>query len=387
MESADAEPVPGHEFPLASGWVWIAKHLSGELSEDEDAAFARWLSGDPSRADAVARIRASWDGQKRVPSSVNTETALTKLFERAGTPWPAGDSSALPNRGASMARRPWEYSKYSTPRRRWSTSVFAGAAVLLLALIVGNAWRLGDRSPAGVTHVYTTNDTQQGILPLSDGSRVLLSPGTTLRTVDFGNRSRTMILDRGEAYFDVAPSSDAPFAVTSGSVTAQVLGTAFLVRRYVGEHRVRVSVVDGKVHVTSLGRPATEAILTAGYVGEITDSTTQAVTIDDLSPRIEWQHDQMVFRDTPVATVLHTLERWYGFRFICADSALPLRNVTIVLNTSSSASALAKLEQILSVNLTVVGDTITLTPHGRSTKEAPLGRHYDVWTFPTEVGR
>jgi hypothetical protein len=43
---------------------------------------------------------------------------------------------------------------------------------------------------------------------------------------------------------------------------------------------------------------------------------------------------------------------------------------------------------MLAVNLTVVGDTITLVPQPEpSTHRAPRIRTYDVWTPKSEVGR
>jgi ferric-dicitrate binding protein FerR (iron transport regulator) len=128
--------------------------------------------------------------------------------------------------------------------------------------------------------------------------------------------------------------------------------------------------------------------LTAGQVGDMTDSTTQLITTDDLAPDTEWASGRIMFRHTPLAKVLQTVSQWYGYQFRYADQALGAQSVTMIVSTRSSAEALAAIEQVLAVNLTVVGDTVTLVPRPpQSSRSTPRIRTYDVWTPTREVGR
>ena len=98
---------------------------------------------------------------------------------------------------------------------------------------------------------YQTGVMQRAIVRLADGSRVTLAPQTTLTVASgFGADTRTVSL-RGEAYFDVASGSRAPFIVNAGHVRARVLGTAFDVRSYTDEHDVRLAVVSGRISVSA----------------------------------------------------------------------------------------------------------------------------------------
>jgi transmembrane sensor len=228
---------------------------------------------------------------------------------------------------------------------------------------------------------------QQGILTLDDGTRVTLAPQTTLWLLNFSNHTRTVAVD-GSAYFEVIHTAGAPFEVRSGTVTTQVLGTGFLVEHASRSPRVRVAVEEGKVRVSSALRPNAGVVVTSGYVSEVTDSTTTVSAAIDSTLETQWLNGRLVFYNAPVAVVLQTLTRWYGYQFRYADSTLPHRDVTIGLSMRSSASALATLEHILKVSLTVTGDTVTLTPQvdGR-VKGIPRVRSYDVWTPTREVGR
>jgi transmembrane sensor len=241
---------------------------------------------------------------------------------------------------------------------------------------------------AGVTRIYSTTVQQRAVINFDDGTRVTLSPQTTLKLQHFGPTSRVVVLDSGEAYFEVAKVVGAPFVVHSGAARAQVLGTSFLVRHDVGDSHVHVSVADGKVRVTTSSRGDASITLSAGQMGDVTDSTTQVSNSDDLTPGTEWAPGRIMFRHVPAATVLKTVSLWYGYHFCYADQDFGKQNVTMIVSTRSSAEALAAIEQVFAVNLTVVGDTITLVPQSpRSGRNAPRIRTYDVWTPAREVGR
>jgi ferric-dicitrate binding protein FerR (iron transport regulator) len=177
--------------------------------------------------------------------------------------------------------------------------------------------------------------------------------------------------------------------VRTGEATTRVLGTQFVVQRYGADSPLRVAVVEGKVFVT----PETTArrspvVLTAGYVGEISDSLTVVRKEANIATETGWLHDELAFNRVPVSEVLEALTRWYGYEFRLNDSILTHQRVRIALSTRSSPRALAALKQVLDVDLTFSGNTITLTrrnAHGA----APATRRstYDVWTPSKEVGR
>jgi ferric-dicitrate binding protein FerR (iron transport regulator) len=161
-----------------------------------------------------------------------------------------------------------------------------------------------------------------------------------------------------------------------------------MVRHTVGHPQVHVAVTEGKVRVTSPLVPNSGVTLSGGMMSDVVDSVMHVKTVDAIAPSAEWVRDELVFHDTPVSTVLQTMTRWYGYAFRSSDSTLLHQKVTIGVPMRSSETAFAILEDILSVNLTVSGDTVTLVPHpARSGKTMPRIRRYDVWTPAREVGR
>jgi transmembrane sensor len=259
-----------------------------------------------------------------------------------------------------------------------------GALVLGIAVLT----RHRSGSDSEITRTYATRAYQQATLNLADGTRITLAPQTAVRLLHFGASVRTVLLDSGEAYFEVAHAAGVPFIVKSGPATTQVLGTAFLVRHIAGDSQVLVAVADGKVRIRTLSHRDAGVLLTSRHIGAVTDSTVHVSAVNDIDPRAQWSRDHMLFRDTPLAIVLQTISQWYGYRFRYADRTMGAQKVTIMVSAKSSAEALATVEQVLAVNLTVNGDTITLVPKPEQSEQtAPRIRTYDVWTPTREVGR
>jgi transmembrane sensor len=285
--------------------------------------------------------------------------------------------------GAAGSRKAAGLKSRSLRAMLWSASTVIVAALLYLVVHPRQI-------TTTVTRSYTTRSGQQATLTLTDGTRVTLAPRTTLRLVRFGTASRTVILD-GQAYFEVAHATGTPFVVRTGTVTTQVLGTAFLIRHYTDDAHVHVAVAEGKVRVmaeTPRRSGPSFLTLTAGYVGDVTDSTILANAVDDVTRETDWLRGRLVFQDTPVSQVLQTLSRWYGYQFRCNEPTLTRQKVTVALDARSLSSALSMLERFLNVRLTVAGDTVTITPSQRRSTTDPVRIHeYDVWIPTREVGR
>jgi ferric-dicitrate binding protein FerR (iron transport regulator) len=218
---------------------------------------------------------------------------------------------------------------------------------------------------------------------------VTLAPHSVLRVAgDFGAKNRTVTLD-GQAFFAVQQANGSPFVVRTGTGSAKVLGTEFVVRRYSSDATMRVAVLTGKVLVATRAARLPGLTLVAGGVGEVTDSTASIIATGGANLRVEWRRGSLVFNETPVGEVLSTLSRWYGVEFRMTDSALIRRHVTAVLSLESFDDALATLRMLLEVDVVADHNLITLTP--RRGVAAPARSRGDVYRefIPnrSEVGR
>lgn len=366
----------------------ITSYVSDALSPEERSKTARWIAADQERyalAQNFGRMKAALGGLRG--AHVETDVLVQEVRQAIK----AARSEELLDRQRKPSRTRSGFSfKGTHTLRGWTWP----AAVVVLSAFVVALWMRSPSHDIGVTHTYTTAIGQRATLSLDDGTRVMMAPQTTLQLVRFGQRSRTVVLD-GDAYFEVASSARAPFIVQTGTSAARVLGTTFEVRHYRGDSELRVAVASGKVLVSSEASESSGArearhprvLVTMGQVLSVTDSTQNVRSVDDVDTEIGWLGDQLVFQGVPMAKVLETLTRWYGYRFQYTDSAMVRQIVTIGLSMRSSTEALATLEQILDVNLTVVGDTVKLTPVRSRAVPNQRAKHYDVWLPTSEVGR
>lgn len=364
-------------------WHLLKRYYAGECSPEEitrlpaefTTAEGRQVFSELLRAvDPKIEWRASHDS-----------TAAYEHFRAKIAEHPATDASeVMPNR--FFKKNIWAgRSPTGQHMLRMLSLCVAGLAIIAGVTTIFSRQRVAPTS--GVTRQYTTSTSPHSIM-LDDGTQVMLAPYTSFRLVGFSATSRTVTVD-GEAYFDVVPSSHAPFIVRSRNAIVRVLGTSFVVRNSSDRRTVHVAVMSGKVVLSAIGLSDAATPLSAGYIGDVNDSTVRvAPASNDFASEVESRQGNFVFRHMPLSSVLETLTRWYGYQFRCADSTLGRRTMTVWLSQRSSAAAVATLEDLLDVSSTIVGDTITLASRASSKHPpTPRTRAYDVWTPNHEVGR
>lgn len=256
------------------------------------------------------------------------------------------------------------------------------------ALAAGTMFVVGMRRHASeaVTRTYATRSGVMSTFELPDGSHVTLAPRTTLTVRSgAGDKAQDVTLT-GEAHFEVAANSHAPFVVHAGLATTRVLGTTFDVRRYAGDAAGQVRVQSGKVSTQAHEQLVT---LTAGMTARFTDSAVAATTSLPTA-YTDWTRGQLVFHDAPVPVLLQTLQRWYGYEILLTDSTLMTRHVSAEFPIGEASEMLRYLKHVLGVTLTFDDSVITLHPPRRETTRILRGRT-PVWipgdSTVTEVGR
>jgi ferric-dicitrate binding protein FerR (iron transport regulator) len=346
----------------------LAEYLAGTLVAQERARVSAWVTADPRRAASLALLQGEIAGEAMIVVPPGLGATL-----RGSAPTPS-------------------------PVRRWLRPAFVACAASIAAVVLARStsWRSSTSeatAPGSITR-YATRAGEQTTYRLPDGSAITLAPRTTIFVdVMYGTGSRTIRLD-GEAYFDIAPGdARAPFAVRTAGVTTRVLGTTFQVRRYAAERETHVAVFTGRVDVFAQRSPThhRSMVLVAGTRGVMNDSASGVAVRDSVKGNDWWASGTVKFQEAPVAEVLASLTRWYGYRFRIADRTLPERKLTAYLTMRSSARAFADLETLLGVDLTFNTDsTITLRPKASKQLRRPAGHQNGAKTsFPiySEVGR
>ncbi|HEY4208926.1 MAG TPA: FecR domain-containing protein, partial [Puia sp.] len=139
--------------------------------------------------------------------------------------------------------------------------------------------------------LYNTIFTPQGgtyAITLSDGTKVWLNTGTSLKyPTAFTGPARSVEL-KGEAYFEVAPDAVRPFTVLGGGQTIRVLGTHFNINTYDNEPAVRTTLLQGSVKVV---RGERELLLRPGEQSLSTTAGTLRMKKDiDTAEVMAWKN-------------------------------------------------------------------------------------------------
>jgi transmembrane sensor len=218
-------------------------------------------------------------------------------------------------------KRP-ESSFVFAPHGAWDVHAAALAATLLLfCLGVGAYLEFGP--PRGS---YVTAVGEQQSLRLADGSSVEMNTNTRLRTKMTANH-RTVILERGEAFFDVVHDPKRPFVVLAADQRIVDVGTKFSVR--LDGKRVKVLVSEGRVSVDTPGekRPGLPVVAKANDVVIANTDETLVVskTRHSVTEDLSWRRGVLVFNQQTLAEAAEQFNRYSSKQIVVKGDARNLR--------------------------------------------------------------
>ncbi|CAN5311271.1 FecR family protein [soil metagenome] len=292
---------------------WFVRLQDIAATEEDWLAFQEWQEADDDHARAYRRLDQTW-------AAVDHAEALAM---------PANDVVERP-----IGRGPG----YRGPHRAWLVAGLGIAASLVVAI---GLWP--ELTGSGVVRTYHAGAAPLAV-DLADGSHIYLNRGTDVH-VRLGRHERIVILDRGEAGFDVDHDASRPFTVDAGDHSVRVLGTAFNVIRQ--DDRFRVSVARGAVSISAPGLPGPARLA----VGQQFDQTgSAAVDVSTISPEqaFAWRQGVLVYRNRPLGDVAADLSRYLDKPVVVDPSASGLR-FTGSLRVADEQTMIDKLDDYLPV--------------------------------------
>jgi hypothetical protein len=154
-----------------------------------------------------------------------------------------------------------------------------------------------------------TPRARQQSLTLSDGTRVWLNSGSSIRFPRSFTGNKREVEVTGETYFEVAHNPGAPFYVKVKDAAVEVLGTHFNIMAYENEHNIETTLVEGLVKFhkgdkSILLKPGQQTRLTEA--GELT-----LVREPDVAMSLAWRNGLQIFRNLDIKAVMRQVERWY----------------------------------------------------------------------------
>ena len=312
---AHAPPVNSAEEEAAR-WLMriesVSEEQEGAIDIDayakQDEAFGDWLEANPAHRIEVLRMLHTWRRADRL-SALN--------------------SPSLSQPGP----RQW--------RNRWTKiSGIAAAAALALAII---PVALMLRSDDLKGYAYETLVGSREAVRLADGSRLELNSNTRV-TTEVTRDERTVVLEKGEAFFEVARDETRPFKVIAGRQIVTVLGTKFSVHRR--GNGIEVAVTEGRVQIDEAG-DAEDLPPTVVAAGDIVTAEEGAILVasNDMASvarELSWRQGYVIFDKMPLAEAAMEFNRYNRTELVIADDAIGAIEISGRF-TSENVDAFARL--------------------------------------------
>jgi transmembrane sensor len=267
--------------------TWLERREREDWTDADNSTLETWLAQSPAHKLAFWRVKGAWSQTERLNALRPT----------------------MPQKPAAVPQRK------SLPVLR-----FAAAAVAL-AVIGGFAANNLLSGPAYKT--YSTGVGVRETITLPDGSQIELNTDTSVRVAEAAFH-RNVVLDRGEAFFQIKHDAAHPFVVTAGNSRVIDLGTKFTVRAETG--RVEVALVEGRARIEPLegNAPSRIATLTPGDVAVAEKDSLRVSTLTkrDLADDLGWRRGVLIFRRTTLAEAAAQFNRYNTHKLVLRGTAV-----------------------------------------------------------------
>lgn len=305
------------EYPTSSEIAavaaeWAVLHDAGDLTADEQTAFDAWIGQDTRCLGAFARASAILVSLRRARV---LETGVATFDTDA-------KSDDLLDMEQPIAGR-------RITRRRM-------LAFACTVPIVGAVATFGF-SKASSAKTYTTARGEMRTIPLPDGSTVSLNTDTTIR-VEGKADTQSILLEYGEAFFDIIGSDGRQCVIRAGDVQISAKQTSFSVRQLSLDQPVEITVRLGSVLV----QPATQrtalpsAIVRANSRAAVSSARgiqTRKLRPAEVDKDLAWREGMLAFEDMPLAQATAQFERYNDVSFHLIGERARSQTITGLYNS------------------------------------------------------
>lgn len=307
----------------AARWL-MERRLAENWSEADQAKLDSWLAESPAHLIAYVRLEAAWSRTDRL---VVLRNPISDMAEAA----------------PSRAALPF-YMKIAA----------AIGVVAILGAAAANA--LLFRKDA----VFSTPVGGHETVKFADGTRIELNTNTSLRA-RMTKESRTIWLDRGEAYFQVKHDPASPFVVIAGNQHVTDLGTKFVMRR--DASRLQVALLDGQVRFGMSDGKRQSALLSPG---DVAVATANSISVKKASPQLlsnelSWRHGVLIFKHTTLGDAAKEFNRYNRKKLVIADESTARLKIYGTFRVQDAEQFARVTQDVLGLRLETDADEIVIS--------------------------
>lgn len=323
-----------HVDLLEQAACWHERMINATVTSSDRAGFEQWYSADPANADAYAQMEQAYADVRRLADAPSMVVLRHETLTRIVVP---------------RHRGPWQLA-------------IAASVAILVGVSALSAWQFGpfDYHPAKQAAAvpapgfYQTAVGERLTVTLSDGSIAALNTASRLRVVYTAER-RFLVLEAGQALFEVAKGQTRPFIVLAGDRTVTAHGTAFDVR--VERRRVEVVLLEGEVTVAREHADSADRVtwMRPNDVLVASGAATSVKKVEDAKQLASWRDGLIVFENERLDDAIAEVNRYVTRRILLADPSLSDVRISGAFRTGETNSFVEALE--LGFSIRVVEET------------------------------
>jgi transmembrane sensor len=241
----------------------------------------------------------------------------------------------------------------------------AFAASVTLVVVGVLAWR-GTTAPEAL--VYETKFAATQRVSLADGSQINLN-GDSVIHVSYTSMMRDVVVERGEALFDVAADAKRPFRVSAGSTRTTTLTSRFSVHQKAADE-TEVLVSRGQVVMERSRSPlyfigSGARFVRTVWAGSMANADNGGVFVRTIGTpavqrRLAWVNGQVAFLGETLHEAVLQINRYNRQQLVIADPEIGRLRVSGTFAATDPKSFVASLEKPLHVRANPRPDTIRL---------------------------
>ena len=252
-------------------------------------------------------------------------------------------------------------------RRALFATIFSAGLASLAYVLSSN---IPNPAEEAAMRSYQTAVSEHRSVVLPDGSAIEMGGKSSL-SVNFSARQRVVMLESGEALFQVAEEEKRPFVVIAGAGTITALSTVFNVRR--DADRVVVTVTEGRVEVKrtpqgsagssqsgASGRQPTITTIGVGDQAIVSGKGLSVVEFNDPATITEWQTGHLQYLAEPLRYVVTGVSRYSAREFIIVDPEIGDLLFTGSVYQDQTDDWLEALETVFPLDVTHAGENKVL---------------------------
>ena len=221
----------------------LTKHLTNMCSADEERIVLEWLAISEENRKTYALLEKVWKSESGDSVYQNPEEAWSRFTAKTG----------LFSNANKKQESKWQINKVML---RYAAAIL----IIILPFLYFSDILNTTKQPILLKEYVVQKGKRQSII-LSDGTKITLDAGSSLKyPAEFKNDVREIFLE-GEAFFEVTSNPEKPFIVNAGKGEIKVLGTKFNVRNWKETGKVILTVSEGRVSFRNSGNRNNEVIL------------------------------------------------------------------------------------------------------------------------------